>query len=62
MDMMWKFKSCPRCQGDMFIAKDTDGWYEQCLQCSCRHELKELAEFKEQPVMAGEKKAEKVKL
>ncbi len=50
---MWKLKSCPRCSGDIFIAKDLDGWYEQCLQCSYRHELKDIAEFKKQPVLAG---------
>ena len=44
----WKLKSCPRCAGDIFIAEDLDGWYEHCLQCSYRRELKDLAEFKEQ--------------
>ncbi len=42
---MWKLKSCPRCKGDIFINKDLDGWYLQCLQCSYRRELKSLAEF-----------------
>ncbi len=50
---MWKLKNCPRCQGDVFIDKDLDGWYEQCLQCSYRRELKDIAEFKKQPVSAG---------
>ncbi|MFC2022247.1 hypothetical protein ACFLTR_03440 [Chloroflexota bacterium] len=49
---MWKFKSCPRCGGDVFIDRDLDGWYELCLQCSHRSELKSLAEFKE-PVPIG---------
>ena len=31
---MWNFKSCPRCQGDMFLDRDQDSWYEECLQCS----------------------------
>jgi len=31
--MMWRFKSCPKCSGDLFIDWDTDGWYVQCLQC-----------------------------
>lgn len=49
--VMWKFKSCPRCGGDMFIDRDLEGygWYEQCLQCSYRCPLKKLEEFKEQP-------------
>jgi len=46
--VMWKFKSCPRCGGDIFIDRGLDGWYEQCLQCSYRSELKSLTEFKEQ--------------
>jgi ribosomal protein S27AE len=45
--VMWKFKSCPRCGGDFFIDKDADGWYEQCLQCAYRRELKPLAERKQ---------------
>ena len=45
----WKIKNCPRCKGDLFLDKDTNGWYEQCLQCSCRHELKEIAQFEEEP-------------
>jgi ribosomal protein S27AE len=49
----WRLKSCPRCGGDVFIERDLDGWYEQCLQCSYRVDLKTLAEFKE-PIPAGE--------
>jgi len=29
----------------MLIDKDLEGWYEQCLQCSYRYELKILDEF-----------------
>ena len=36
---MWKLKGCIRCGGDVFIAKDTDGWYQECLQCSHRRDL-----------------------
>jgi len=43
----WRLKSCPRCGGDIFIDRDLDNWYEQCLQCSYRVDLKTLAEFKE---------------
>ncbi len=49
----WKLKGCPRCAGDLFISQDMDGWYEQCLQCSFRRELKELADFKGKPTLAG---------
>ena len=46
--VMWRFKSCPRCHGDMFIGKD-DKWFQQCIQCSCRAELKVLEDFKKEP-------------
>lgn len=46
----WKLKNCSRCSGDLFIDKDLDGWFEQCLQCGYRRELKEL---KKQPVGVG---------
>ena len=29
----WRLKGCPRCRGDVHIARDMDGWYQQCLQC-----------------------------
>jgi ribosomal protein S27AE len=38
----WRLKDCPRCGGDTFIDRDMDGWYQQCLLCSYRRELKEL--------------------
>ena len=46
---IWRPKSCPRCGGDLFLDRDLEDWYEQCLQCSYRHELKSIAEFKKQP-------------
>ncbi|MBI2851208.1 MAG: hypothetical protein HYX80_09285 [Chloroflexi bacterium] len=49
----WKVKGCPRCRGDMFLDRDFDAWYEQCLQCSYRVELKPLERAKE-AVLAGE--------
>lgn len=30
--MLW-LKSCPRCQGDMFLDRDFYGSYVSCLQC-----------------------------
>ena len=45
----WKFKSCPRCRGDLLIDHDYHGWYEQCLQCGYMGELKDITEFKKQP-------------
>ena len=48
----WKTKGCPRCGGDMFLDRDLDFWYEQCLQCSYRVELKLMNRVKK-PVLAG---------
>lgn len=42
--LRWRLKSCSRCGGDMFIDRDLDNWYEQCLQCSYRVELKHLTD------------------
>ena len=44
----WRIKSCPRCNGDMFIDKGLYGWYEQCLQCAYQQELRDIGEFKKQ--------------
>ena len=37
----WQKNRCPRCGGRMFVDNDIDGWYEQCLNCSFRNELKD---------------------
>ena len=36
----WKISGCPRCGGSLFVDRDMDGWYEQCINCSYRNELK----------------------
>jgi len=41
----WRLKACPRCQGDVYVDYDADGWFEQCLQCSHRQELKHFFAF-----------------
>ena len=41
----WKVKGCPRCGGDMFVDSDEDGWYEKCMLCSHRAELKKTDKF-----------------
>jgi predicted nucleic acid-binding Zn-ribbon protein len=35
----WKLHSCPRCNGDLFIERDLDDWYEECLQCGYKKVL-----------------------
>ena len=51
--LRWRLKACPRCGGDTYIDKDSDGWYEQCLMCANRRELKELKKIKERQVQAA---------
>ena len=46
----WKINGCPRCGGSMFLEKEIDGWYEQCINCAYRKELKDLANLNEKPV------------
>ncbi len=48
----WKLKSCSRCGGDLFVDRDADGWFEQCLQCSHRRELRDVRK-QAVPVGAG---------
>ena len=39
---IWKLKSCPRCNGDLFIQRETDGWYEECLSCGYQKDVSNL--------------------
>jgi ribosomal protein S27AE len=39
----WKLNKCPRCGGYMFLDKDHDTWYAECLQCSYQRDLKNMA-------------------
>lgn len=57
---MWKFRSCPKCSGDLYVDYDLNGWYEQCLQCGYMQDLKSILEIKKEtsenknePVLAG---------
>ena len=46
---MWRFKSCPKCNGDLFVDRDIDGWVEQCLQCGHTKYLETIYELEKQP-------------
>lgn len=38
----WKFKSCPRCNGDCYVDSELDKtWFMECIQCGWRKELKD---------------------
>ncbi len=43
-----KFKSCPRCKGDVLVDQDHHGWYEQCLQCGYQRDLKDMVIVQQQ--------------
>jgi len=30
---------CPKCGGNLYLDRDYNGWYEQCLQCSYMKDL-----------------------
>ena len=36
---MIKFKGCPKCQGDLYLASDIYGRYFNCLQCGFTKDL-----------------------
>ena len=51
---MWKLSKCPRCGGNIFVDIDIDGWFEECLQCSYRHDLKSIVDYEARPHSKGE--------
>ncbi len=46
---MWRLKGCPKCKGDIFLEKDSDGWYERCLQCVYNQDRDSIGDVKEHP-------------
>ena len=40
---MIKFKECPRCQGDLYLAEDPFGKYLSCMQCGYLRDLEQPA-------------------
>ena len=65
--VFWKFKSCPRCGGDVFLDSDHRNWYEQCVQCGYMRDLESVKNFEEvigeswkkQASVAGKRKRRK---
>ena len=55
---MIKFKECPRCQGDLYIAEDSFGKFLSCMQCGYLHDLEQPARELE-PVAATHQEAER---
>lgn len=40
-------KGCPKCNGNLFLDRDYNGWYEWCLQCGYQHDLQYSGEVRE---------------
>ncbi len=57
----WKFKSCPRCDGDMFIDREQYGWYEDCIQCGYGRDLIDIVELGQQQARGVKEGRGKVK-
>ncbi|MEE8420910.1 MAG: hypothetical protein V3R92_05575 [Dehalococcoidales bacterium] len=52
---MVRFKSCPRCKGDVLLDRDVYGWYQQCLQCGYQRDLKNIVKTRPQRAPEAEK-------
>jgi hypothetical protein len=53
-------KRCPKCGGNIYMDRDSYGWYEQCLQCSYTRDLVNIGELTEH-VVPAKRKTRKVK-
>jgi len=46
-------KRCPKCGGNVFLDSDSDGWYEQCLQCGHISYLETIVDAREKANQDG---------
>ena len=54
-------KKCLRCGGNILLDKDSEGWYEQCLQCSRTWYLETVIEVHKEPIkVASDKPGERL--
>ena len=51
--MLIKFKFCPKCHGDLYLAGDIFGKYVSCLQCGFLKDLPEEGPEERKLVHAG---------
>ena len=54
---MIRFKACPKCAGDLYVNKDVQGNFLNCLQCGYLKDIKEAAETLSKPVTVEEKRS-----
>lgn len=48
---------CPKCGGNLYLEKDYNGWYEECLQCG---HMKDLAVVYQRHTKTGKEAPGKV--
>jgi ssDNA-binding Zn-finger/Zn-ribbon topoisomerase 1 len=53
---MLKFKSCPKCRGDILLDRDEWGWYEQCIQCGYLRDVPGVVRIEPELIGAGRRK------
>lgn len=51
---MWKLKSCPKCDGDLYVDWDMNGEFVQCLQCGYLADLASVLKAKSEVVKKEE--------
>ena len=56
----WKFRSCPRCDGDIFIGRDRDVWFGHCIRCGYARDLRNMVNLGQQQAGSGEEKEKRV--
>jgi len=56
----WKFRSCSRCDGDIFIDRDLYGWFEQCIQCGYNRDLRNTVKLGQQQMRSEKEKERRV--
>jgi len=50
---------CPKCGGNLYLDRDYNGWYEQCLQCAYLKDLATVYEHKKQAQVKSGNDSEK---
>ena len=49
---------CPKCNGNLYLDRDYNGWYEQCLQCGYMKDLAVVFQNKKKLIKEDNKKVE----
>ena len=52
-----EMKSCPRCQGDLYIDRDQFGSYKCCIQCGFNVDIDDRSGLFRQPPGASDQAA-----